>query len=257
MKKLILIVSAVLSACAFGKVHEFDWATIDCPESVSGPFTMKVTLKGAVPEGVELSANLHAMNAKKYGGFLAWHPSRPAKSGKTATFNFTPKAKAGMTSIDAIVFLAPGGDFKKQVKNVHVGISWAPNAGGAGASSAVPAAPAAPSRPAGVTFKKSSLWIEGDAPVAQYPGDIVTVKVRYHLDPSETWGKGKTKISITPLGPWIDNPDGVVTKKRGHVHIPGLGPSAKEIDPGDGEVEFTCSSLRTARPGLGTGVGAR
>ncbi len=238
MKKLFLTVSAVLSFCAFGKVHEFDWATIDCPESVGGPFTMKVTLKGAVPEGVELSANLHAMKAKKYGGFLAWHPSRPAKSGKTVTFRFKPRAKPGMTSIDAIVFLAPGGDFKEQVKNVHVGIGWNP---GAGTSSADAAKPVASPRPAGITFKKSSLWIEGDAPVAQYPGDIVTVKVRYRLDPSETWGKGKTKISITPLGPWIDNPDGVVNKKRGHIRIPGLGPKVKEINPGDGEVEFSWS----------------
>ena len=240
MKKLLLIVSAVFSACAFGKVHEFDWATVDCPESVSGPFTMKVTLKGTVPEGVELSANLHAMNAKKYGGFLAWHPSRPAKSGKTVTFNFKPKAKAGMTSIDAVVFLAPKGDFKQQVKNVHVGIPWGAAADGKGGSAAAaPAARPALSYPEGVTFKKSSLWIDGDAPVAQYPGDVVTVKVRYHLDPSETWGKGKTKISITPLGPWIDNPDGVVNKKKGHMHIPGLGPTTKAIDPGDGEVEFS------------------
>ena len=153
MKKLLLIVSAVLSACAFGKVYEFDWATVDCPESVSGPFSMKVTLKGTVPEGVDLSVNLHAMKAKSYGGFLAWHPSRPAKPGKTATFNFKPKAKAGMTSIDAIVFLAPGGDYNKQVKNVHVGISWGAAKDGKGGSAA-PAAPAAPSRPAGVTFKK-------------------------------------------------------------------------------------------------------
>ena len=242
MKKLLLIVSAVLSACAFGKVYEFDWVTVDCPESVSGPFTMKATLKGAVPEGVDISANLHAMKAKTYGGFLAWHKSRPAKSGNTVTFNFKPKAKAGMTAIDAVVFLAPGGDYKKQVKNVHVGISWNPNAGGAGgsgASSAATSAPAAPSHPAGVTFKKSALWIEGDAPVVQYPGDIAKVKVHYRLDPSETWGKGKTKISITPLGPWIDNPDGVVTMKKGHLPIPGFKPKMKEIDPGEGVVEFS------------------
>ena len=236
MKKLLLIATAALSVCVFGKVHEFDWATVDCPESASGPFTVKVTPKAPVPAGVDVAVHLHAMKSKgAYGGFLAWHPSRPAKSGKTVTFNFKPKAKAGMTSIDAIVFLAPGGDFNKHVKNAHVGITWGAATDGAGG----PDAPAASSRPAGITFKKSSLWIEGDAPVAQYPGDTVTVKVRYHLDPSETWGKGRTKISITPLGPWIDNPDGVVTKSRGHIHIPGLGPSAKEIDPGDGEVAFS------------------
>ena len=183
MKKLLLIATAALSACVFGKVHEFDWATVDCPESASGPFTVKVTPKAPVPAGVDVAVHLHAMKSKgAYGGFLAWHPSRPAKSGKTVTFNFKPKAKAGMTSIDAIVFLAPGGDFNKHVKNAHVGITWGAATDGAGG----PDAPAASSRPAGITFKKSSLWIEGDAPVAQYPGDTVTVKVRYHLDPSET-----------------------------------------------------------------------
>ena len=113
MKKLLLIATAALSACVFGKVHEFDWATVDCPESASGPFTVKVTPKAPVPAGVDVAVHLHAMKSKgAYGGFLAWHPSRPAKSGKTVTFNFKPKAKAGMTSIDGIVFLAPGGDFK-------------------------------------------------------------------------------------------------------------------------------------------------
>ena len=65
------------------------------------------------------------------------------------------------------------------------------------------------------------------------------MKVGYRLDPSETWGPGKTKISIRPLGPWIDNPDGVVNQKRKHVGIPGFGIQTKEIEPGDGEVEFS------------------
>ena len=86
---------------------------------------MKVTLKGAIPAGVDLATHLHYMKAKgAYGGFLAWHPNRPAKAGQPTVFNFKPAAKEGMTAIDAIDFLAPGGEFGKQVKDVHLSIPW-------------------------------------------------------------------------------------------------------------------------------------
>ena len=242
-----LLAAAALSASA--KTTEFDWCTVDAPETWTpgGPFQVAVTLKPGIPAGTQLSVHLQWFKKAGFGGMLSYQKPQNAVAGKKLVFNHSgkkmkPEMEGVAVSAGINVYLAPGGDWNKHTHAAYVKVGIGGAAGAKpDAAAAKPAAPASsyPARPAGISFKKSALWMEGDAPLVQYPGDVATVKVSYRLDPSETWGPGKTKISITPLGPWIDNPDGVVSKKRGHLPIPGFGPRTKEIEPGEGEVEFS------------------
>ena len=228
-----LFAAAAIAASA--KTTEFDWCTVDAPEvwTPGGPFKVSVTLKegAGVPDGTQLSVHLQWFKkAGGYGGMLSYRKPQDAAVGTELVFDHSNKKlnpdiapEIGHAGLN--VFLAPGGDWNKHTHAVSVPVQVGE--------------PAYPFRPKTVTFKKSGLWIDGEAPTVQYPGDVATVKVRYRLDPSDTWGPGKTKISIRPLGPWIDNPDGVVNEKRKHVGAPGFGVQAKEVEPGDGEVEFS------------------
>ena len=73
-----------------------------------------------------------------------------------------------------------------------------------------------PARPDTVTFKKSAIWLEDAAPSVRKGGEF-TLRVHYRLDASDTWGDKPTHLMCMPLGPWIDNPDGVVNEKRRHI----------------------------------------
>ena len=236
MKKALSLLLAVASLSAFAKTTEFDWCTVESPEvwSPGGPFEVFVTLKdgAGVPADTQISVHLQWFKKAGYGGMLSYHKPLAAAFGKPLLFRHSnKKMKPEMTGeVDHIglnVFAAPGGDWAKHTHVASVPVTLG--------------TPAYPFRPKTVTFKKSALWVTADAPTVQFPKDEATVKVRYHLDPSDTWGPGKTKISIRPLGPWIDNPDGVVNPKRKHVGVPGFGIQTKEVDAGDGEVEFTWS----------------
>ena len=229
-----LLAAATLSA--FAKTSEFDWCTVDAPEvwTPGGPFKVTVTLKSGagIPDNTQLSVHLQWFKKTGYGGMLSYRKPQDAVVGKPLVFDHSNKKLNPETAAEAVsagvnVFLAPGGDWAKRTHVTSVPVQIGK--------------PAYPFRPTTVTFKKSGLWIVGEAPVVQFPKDTATIKVRYHLDPADTWGPGKTKISIRPLGPWIDNPDGVVNQKRKHVGVPGFGVQTKEVEPGDGEVEFTWS----------------
>jgi len=234
---------------SFSAVQESDWVKVEYPDSVSGPFELKVTLKGKVPAGVDVATHLHYKKGAEWGGFLAWHPSRAAQSGKSYTFKFKPSAKPGMTAIDAIVFLAPGGDFKDQVKNVHCGITWggaASSAAGKGKAKSAPAASNYAPKPDSVTFKKSYIWLE-EAPKPTRAGEDLVVKIRYKLDPSDTWGDKPTQLMCMPLGPWIDNPDGVVNTTRKHIGYPGMFAAHQPVQVGEHVAEFRYRLQKTFR----------
>lgn len=236
--------SLVLAFSAPAKVTELDWCTVDAPDmwQSGGPFEVSVTLKenAGIPADTQLNVHLQWFKAGGYGGMLSYHRPVDVAFGKPLLFRHNnKKAKPEMTGIVTGVainlFLAPGGDWAKRTKVASIPVALGE--------------PAYPLRPATVTFKKSALWIEDAAPIVQYPKDEATVKVRYHLDPSDTWGPGKTKILIQPLGPWIDNPDGVINTKRRHIGAPGFGIRTQEIEPGDGVAEFTWSYGSARRTG--------
>lgn len=252
MKCILGVVAALAAFVSFGGVQETDWAKVEFPDSVSGPFEVKVTLKGSIPD-TDVSTHLHWKKAKGWGGFLAYHPQRKARSGKTYTFSFRPQAKPEMTAIDAVVFLAPGGDFQKQTKNLHCNIPWggAANAGASGGKGDAkkPAAPAVSNyaaKPASVTFKKSYIWLE-EAPKPTRAGENLTLRIHYKLDPSDTWGDKPTQMMCMPLGPWIDNPDGKYNTKRMHVGYPGLWVQHKNVEVGDHVIEFSFKLGKTFR----------
>ena len=106
--------------------------------------------------------------------------------------------------------------------------------------------PAYPDKPASVTYKKSYIWLEESAKPTR-AGEQLSLKIHYYLDPSDTWGPKPTTLMTMPLGPWIDNPDGVVNKKRHHVGYPGLGAQHKAVEPGDHVIEFTWTLKKTFR----------
>ncbi len=208
---------------------ETDWCIVEFPKewSPNTPLNITVTPKKGIGAGQLVSADLHWMKVDGYGGFLSWTNPKKVGSASSLSFAHKPSVKDGMNHIDAAVFLSPDGNFNNRKKEIHCQIALGKAA-----------EPDYPLPPKDISWKKSALWIEtDDRPVG--PGDTLAVKVHYILDPSETWGPKQTKIMIQPLGPWIDNPDGIVNKNRQHVSIPGIGIQYREIMPGKGTVEFS------------------
>src|SRR5574344_10408 len=234
------ILLASFAACAATK--DLDWARIEYPGTWGGSgraIKVKVMLKGAVADGQQVCAHLHWLKKDGWGGMLSWVPGRPAKSGATVTFLHKPQMKDGLDHLNLLVFLAPGGDFKKPTKQVSLGIGYAKGAGPASKFDY-------PEKPAAVTYKKSYIWLE-EAPQPTRAGENLTLKIHYKLDPADTWGPKPTQLMCMPLGPWIDNPDGTINKNRHHVGYPGLGTQVKPIEPGEHVIEFSWKLLKTYR----------
>ena len=95
-------------------------------------------------------------------------------------------------------------------------------------------------------FKNSFICLE-KAPQSTGIGDRLTIRIRYRLDPSDTWGDKPTHLMCMPLGPWIDNPDGVVNKSRHHVGYPGLGAQHKPCETGEHVMEFSWTLQKAFR----------
>ena len=231
---------AILSATA--GVVELDWCTLEVPDVAwSGKdFQIKLTPKEEIPSDCNISIHMHHVKGDgKWGGLYQMRPAQNfAGVGKPLVFTFTAKADSNVKEFRPVIFVAPNGNFNKQIKKYayqKTGIPYRK-------TEAQLAREAARKRPEGIDFKKSRLIVERlPGPDGRFyrKGDTVTVRVNYHLDPGENWGDG-TAIKVTPLGPWIDNPDGVVNKSRQHVFIYGFWPQDKKnIEPGDGSVEFT------------------
>ena len=240
MKTRLIALSLLGAFCALAGVKETDWATLETPDAWTPdtPFEVKVTLKGTVPAGQQVCSHLQWMKKAGWGGMLSWVPGKPAEGGKTYVFRHKPGMKKDLDRINCLFFLAPDGDFKKKTKSDNVGV---PLAGGK-----LPGAAPASSKPDTVTFKKSYIWLE-EAPRPTRRGENLTLRIRYRLDPSDTWGDKPTQLQCMPLGPWIDNPDGTVNTKRHHVGYPGLNTQVKPVEPGEHVLEFSWKLQKTYR----------
>ena len=221
------------AAAAGTAKKELDWATIEVPAdwTPGTALSIKVTPKIDGPDGAQLGSHLHWMKKAGYGGFLSFHPGRPCKKGQTVTFNHKPEMKDELDRVDAIVFLAPGADFAKALpgKVEHFNV---PLSGKAPVKTY-------PDRPDTVTFKKSAI-LSFDSPEGTIrPGESFSLTVHYKLDAADTWGDKPSQLLCMPLGPWIDNPDGVVNKNRTHIGYPGVGAQVKPVQVGEGSVTFT------------------
>jgi hypothetical protein len=235
---LVALAAAQLSA----KEVDIGWCTLDIPEVAWGGegFQIKLTQKRDVPAGCNISIHMHHVKLDgKWGGLYEMRPAQAPKGvGETLTFDFKARESTDCLELRPVVFVAPHGDFHRQIREFGYQKSSIPFR----KTDAQIAREAARVRPENVDFKKSRLAIERlPGPNGRFyrKGDEVKVRVTYHLDPGENWGDG-TSIRITPLGPWIDNPDGEVNTERKHVFIHGFWPQGKkDIASGDGEVEFT------------------
>ena len=254
MKITVMLFASFAAAASVAGVKETDWCTIKAPDSVEAgkSFTVEVMLKRDLAKGETLSCQMHHTKTDgKWGGMYEWRPSKTPKKGEVAKFSFTARENKPAKTLNPLAFIAPNGDFNKLTKRAD-----GPNVAFSGkkTSPAETAAAKAKSerskRPNGVTFKKSWITIKRTAPAngIARKGDAVKLKVSYHLDPSENWGDGTT-LKVVPLGPWIDNPDGVVNKSRTHVFIHGFWPLDKKAIPvGDGEFDFEWKVTSASAP---------
>ena len=249
MKNKILLLASLVAAVCGGGVKETDWCTVKAPDNVEAgqSFVVEVTLKRDLADGETLSCQMHHTKTDgKWGGMYEWRPSQTPKKGETAKFHFTVRANKPAKALNPLTFIAPNGDFNKLSKRLdgpNIGYS-AKKGGAAGAEgSKTP-------RPDTATFKKSWITITRTVPesgVVRKDGKVA-LKVKYFLDPSDNWGEG-TKLKVTPLGPWIDNPDGVVNKGRKHVFIHGFWPLEKKAIPvGENEFDFEWTAQSASAP---------
>ena len=232
-KTLIAAACAAFCSAAIAAKIDADWCTVEFPEQwnfreETKGFDVTVTLKkGAPTEGNWLQPHLLWMRKAGFGGFQAWqNPRKKLEVGKPYTFHYNPKVNEDEVDRYAFrCFLAPNGDDKKIVKEQYAEIK-------------VPPPPPYPEMPADCRFKKSYIKID-EQPAPVRVGEDVVLKVHYYLDPSETWGPKQSILSVTPLGPWIDNPDGVINKSRHHVNYGGgMFTKDQRVEAGEHTVEF-------------------
>lgn len=224
------------------------WCTVTVEDSWSAgePLVVRVTPKKGIPDGMKVACDLHWLKVNGWGGVMGHYtPPQDAVPGKTVTFRKKPDVKEGLDRMDVYVFLAPDGDFKRKVNDCHTTVKYTGGAAAA-APGQKPAASSYPAAPSGITWKKSYILIGPCAKPVTKGGKLV-LPVKYHLDASETWGPKPTQIKVMPLGPWIDNPDGSINTKRQHVGYQGLHPISREVQPGDGAVDFEWTVGQTYR----------
>ena len=232
-KTLIAAACAAFCSAAIAAKIDADWCTVEFPEQwnfreETKGFDVTVTLKkGAPTEGNWLQPHLLWMRKAGFGGFQAWqNPRKKLEVGKPYTFHYNPKVNEDEVDRYAFrCFLAPNGDDKKIVKEQYAEIK-------------IPPPPPYPEMPADCRFKKSYIKID-EQPAPVRVGEDVVLKVHYYLDPSETWGPKQSILSVTPLGPWIDNPDGVINKRRHHVSYGGgMFTKDQRVEAGEHTAEF-------------------
>lgn len=242
-------------------VVDVGWCTIDTPASIGtqGTYDIIVTLKEPVPEGQTVNCHVRMLDDRnRYLGMGGWKPGQmPAEVGKPMVFRkYKPKEHEELSHFQALVFVAPNGDYGKVSKD-GFSSTYKLEYTEAELNAKEEARVAKEKRntpPEGITYKKSMFAIRPSLKKEVRSGDSFEVVVDYVLDPTETWGDG-TYLEIEPLGPWIDNPDGVYNPKRRHLPVAGLKIQRSEpLQAGKGVVRFKFTTKEIAR---NTGVGFR
>ncbi len=201
---------------------EFDWATIEVPANgmPEQKIQIKVTLKKELASGEKLKVDMHWFKKAGWGGTTGsnyMQPKDPAPVGQPTIFTATLKEGAELDRWSPFVFAAPDGDFTRRSFNGYAGtIAYDENADPELAKKL-----AANKKPATCLYKKSWIEILPCDKSSVHSGEEFTMKVKYYIDPTESWGNGTT-LTLQPLGPWIDNPDGTYITKRQHVGYSGL-----------------------------------
>src|SRR5574344_2265390 len=180
MRLLTSVVVLFFSVVASAAVKDLGWCSVDMPDSVSpgSSFTIQVTPKKNVPAGCNVSVHMHHVKAGgQWGGMYEWRPAQNPKGVGTAlVFNFTAKKGADVKDFRPMLFVAPGGDFNKKLKECDVNLG----ALGYQVSAAEKAQEAAAAKPAKRTYKKSWIRLSRDGREEgrlYRKGESVTVKV--------------------------------------------------------------------------------
>ncbi|MBO7298505.1 MAG: hypothetical protein J6V41_01690 [Kiritimatiellae bacterium] len=242
-------------------VKDAGWCVIETPASIgtTGTYDIAVTLKEPVPEGQTVNCHVRMLGEKNaYLGMGGWKPGQaPAAVGKPIIFRkYKPKQHDELKHFQALVFVAPNGDYSKASKQAFsefYTIKFTDEEIKAKEEARIEKE----NRnrcPQGIFKNKSMFAFRPCLKKEVRSGESFDIVIDYVLDPTETWGDG-TYIEIEPLGPWIDNPDGVYNPKRRHLPTSGL--KTQRSDPltvGKGTVRFTFTPKNIPR---NTGVGFR
>lgn len=226
-------------------ITDIGWCTIDTPASIGtqGTYDIIVTLKEPMPADQTVNCHVRMLDERnRYLGMGGWKPGqKPAEVGKPMVFRrYKPKEHEELSHYQALVFVAPNSDYSKATKDGfsnNFTLQYT-DAEIKAKEEARIAKEKRNRRPEGLHLKKSMFAIRPFIKEEVRNGDTFEMVIDYVLDPTETWGDG-TYLEVEPLGPWIDNPDGVYNKKRRHISTSGLKIQRSEpLAPGKGTVRF-------------------
>lgn len=183
------------------------WCTMTCPKAAKPGerFTITVAYRG-LPAGTHLHCDLktasHAM--------MQWN--RPVKVTGDGKHNFSCRAKmvTGNYEVYALVFCTKNGNW-----NTNFNVTSTPRIALLGDDGEPAKAEARP------YVGKSWLAIDPDIPAQVKEGETFEVKVHYYLDPDEAVDGEYAFLSLTGLGPWLDN-----VERRRHINYPGTSGNA-------------------------------
>ena len=112
--------AALFSVPLCAKEVDIGWCTLDIPEVVWGgeAYQIKLTQKRDVPAGCNISIHIHHVKLDgKWGGLYEMRPAQAPKGvGETMVFDFKARESADCAELRPVVFVAPHGDFNRQVR---------------------------------------------------------------------------------------------------------------------------------------------
>src|SRR5574344_1841239 len=115
---LVVAASVVVGLAAPAAVSDFDWCSVEVPDKVElgKGFQIKVTLKKALPEGQNLSCQMHHSRSDgSWGGQFEWRPPQtPAAVGQPTVFQFTCYEGKNAKELVPVVFAAPDGNWEQK-----------------------------------------------------------------------------------------------------------------------------------------------
>lgn len=234
---LIVLVPTVVTAA----MKDLDWCKVTAPDEVieGAAFKVCIELKEPLKEKERLACHLHYIRPDgKFGGkYKFTEPVHPA-DGRRAEFSFRSDPKRPAKMFSPVIYVAEDGDWNRRTNlDNSLRIPCTAKVKTAAEIAAEREREERTRRPVTATLKRSAIAISLDRDELK-PGDVLKVKVEYHLEPTDIWGDG-IALRLLPLGPWIDKPDGIVNKKAGHVPVKGfVSRTERRLSAGDGSFEY-------------------
>ena len=236
-----LLLSLMMPLTLAAAVRDLGWCKVTLPDEVyeGTAFKVGIELRDPLKEKELLSCHLHYVRLDgKFGGKYKFSAPVCPADGRKAEFAFRPDPKRPAKIFSPVIYVAEDGDWNRRTLiDNSLRIPCKVKVKTAEELAAEKAREERIRRPATATLKRSALAVSLDKDELK-SGDVLKVKVDYHLEPSDVWGDG-ISLRLVPLGPWIDKPDGIVNKKAGHVPVKGMTSRLeRRLRAGDGSFEY-------------------